>query len=70
MVLKLYLINQNVNNCWDTYDSAVVVAETEEQAKQFHPSGNSSGYLDDWASPDNVKVILLSDHISSDLEKR
>lgn len=34
----LYLIWQTVNNNYDTYDSAVVVAESEDEAKKIHPS--------------------------------
>lgn len=33
--MKLYLISQNVNNGYDTYDSAVVCAETEEEARMI-----------------------------------
>uniref|UniRef100_A0A6C0JTQ4 Uncharacterized protein n=1 Tax=viral metagenome TaxID=1070528 RepID=A0A6C0JTQ4_9ZZZZ len=39
MSLKLYLISQRVNNEYDTYSDAVVVAENEEAAKRIHPSG-------------------------------
>ena len=35
--MKLWKIWQDVHSDWDTYDSAVVVAETEEQAKLVHP---------------------------------
>ena len=35
--MKLYLISQNVNNDWDTYDSAVVAAEDELQAAKICP---------------------------------
>jgi hypothetical protein len=35
--MKLWLISQNVNNNWDTYDSAVVAAETEEDARNTYP---------------------------------
>jgi hypothetical protein len=37
--VKLWLIEQDVNNDYDTYDSAVVAAETEEEARLTHPSG-------------------------------
>lgn len=37
--MKIYKISQNVNNEYDTYDSAVVYAESEEEAKQIHPEG-------------------------------
>lgn len=36
----LYLISQSTNNEYDTYDSAVVVAKNEYNAKRIHPSGN------------------------------
>lgn len=35
---KLYLLTQDKNNSYDTYDSAVVCANSEEEAKQVHPS--------------------------------
>jgi hypothetical protein len=36
-MLHLYKISQHVNNTWDTYDSAVVVAATPEEARLIHP---------------------------------
>lgn len=38
--MNLYLISQSVNNNWDTYDSAVVAAESVEEARVTYP-GNS-----------------------------
>lgn len=38
--MKLWRISQNVNNGWDTYDSAVVAAETEEEARCTYPDTN------------------------------
>lgn len=38
--MKLWRISQNVNNRWDTYDSAVVAAETEEEARCTYPDRN------------------------------
>lgn len=35
--MKLWRISQDVNNGWDTYDSAVVAAETEEEARNTFP---------------------------------
>ena len=35
--MKLYKIYQNVNNDYDTYDSAVVCADSEEDAKKICP---------------------------------
>ena len=38
--MKLWRISQNVNNGWDTYDSAVVAAESEEEARHTYPSNS------------------------------
>ncbi len=37
--MKLYLISQNENSGWDTYDSAVVAAENESEARIINPGG-------------------------------
>lgn len=37
--MNIYLISQDKNNGYDTYDSAVVFAESEEEARNMHPSG-------------------------------
>jgi len=42
--MNIYLISQDVNNDYDTYDSAVVYAPTEEDARMTHPSD----YKHDW----------------------
>ena len=36
--MKIYKISQKVNNNYDTYDSAIVCAENEEDAKTIYPS--------------------------------
>lgn len=36
--MKLWLISQSTNTGYDTYDSAVVAAETEEEARHTYPS--------------------------------
>lgn len=38
MGLKLYLIEQGVIDDWDTYDSAVVAAESMADARMMHPA--------------------------------
>lgn len=35
----IYKISQTKNDDYDTYDSAIVVAESEEKAKLIHPNG-------------------------------
>lgn len=37
--LHLYRISQDVNNGYDSYDSAVVAAESEDDARSIHPDG-------------------------------
>ena len=51
-MMNLYLISQNVHNGWDTYDSAVVAAESEEAARSINPSGkkNWDGKADSWGT--------------------
>jgi hypothetical protein len=36
--MNLYLISQSVNNDWDTYDSAVVAAASEDEARLIYPN--------------------------------
>lgn len=63
-MLKIYKISQNANDGYDTYDSAIVVAEDEEQAKKIHPNGymiifdgdgTSSPFNGSWAN--NISEI-------------
>lgn len=36
--MRLYLITQNLVEGYDTYDSAVVAAESSDDARKIHPS--------------------------------
>lgn len=57
--LFLYLIEQGENTNYDTYDSAVVVAASLEEAQQTYPSSFGWGG-GAWAnSPNKVKVTYL-----------
>ena len=60
---KLWLISQEVNNGWDTYDSAVVCAETPEEAQNIYPGGpeDPEWRNRDWADPKDVKVQYLGE---------
>ncbi len=58
--MKLYLISQNVNNEYDTYDSFVVCAENEESAKIVHPLDNERSSR--WVkNPDDITVEYLGE---------
>lgn len=37
--MKLFLVSQDENNDYDTYDSFVIACETEDEAKNTHPCG-------------------------------
>lgn len=39
MVSSLYLVKRTDNVTWDEYDSFVVCAESEDEAKRVHPNG-------------------------------
>lgn len=70
--MNIYLIWQTKNKEGDTYDSAVVIAESEEDAKSIHPGHNSKNYedipipsewdgkgWDDWSDKEYVRVKLI-----------
>jgi hypothetical protein len=67
LTMKLFLIAQDENNGWDTYDSAVVAAEDEEQARQINPRNGwpmterdwNRDYSDWCSTPERVRVQLL-----------
>jgi len=59
--MNLYLLTQDTNNDWDTFDSCVVVASSIEEARLITPDG--SPFTDHWPSwalsPDDVTVTLI-----------
>ena len=72
--MKIFKISQNVNNDYDTYDSAIVCAKDEDEARLIHPSQeiNSSWdiYYDFekkqfWNKGKNGSIYLLEDEYGS-----
>jgi hypothetical protein len=62
--MNLYLISQTVNNDYDTYDSAVVCAENEEDAKMIHPGGEEGWsshrkFYNPWCAVEEVRCKLI-----------
>ena len=58
--MNLYIIYQKERNGYDTYDSAVVAADSCQEAVNIHPSVYCSWDSDTWAScPENVSVEYL-----------
>ena len=56
--MKLYLIKQATNCGYDTYDSAVVIATSEEEARRIHPSTYfifANGVWNEWEWKDGKK---------------
>lgn len=74
-MMNLYLISQDANNDYDTYDSAVVAAKSEDHARKAHPGGKATWIrgkwreggsshwhtwcMSDWTTPENVTVSLI-----------
>ena len=58
-MLKLWLISQNEHVGLDSYDSAVVAAKTEEEARLINPDGEWKLYSAWCSSPDKVHVEYL-----------
>ena len=48
--MKLYLLEQTDNNDWDTYDSCLVCAENEEDARTIAPNGEVFKENETWGS--------------------
>lgn len=60
--MKLWLISQDVNSGYDTYDSAVVSAETEDDARKAPPTDSKWFRADtEWADPKDVNVRYLGE---------
>ena len=68
--MNLYLLEQNVNSEYDTYDSAIVAATTETEAKEIHPSIYNKDVIyssdlsiwdweGDWCKPKDVMVTYI-----------
>jgi hypothetical protein len=58
--MKLWLISQTGNDDYDTYDSAVVAAESEDDARNVHPSNSEPREFSAcWVDPSKVTVKLI-----------
>ena len=67
--MNLYLLTQNESTGYDTFDSCIVCAETESEAKAIFPDGSENGFEMQehlkklgmsWAScPENVRCELI-----------
>lgn len=68
--MNIYLVSQSVNNDYDTYDAMVVIAETEERAKELtikeHPY---ESYFNSWASYEHLTCELVGIALEGSEEK-
>ena len=69
--MNLYLLWQEVNNDYDTYDSCIVCAKNIDEAVKIHPANNpgedkikNSDRIEEWAASENIycKLIGKADH--------
>ena len=58
--MKLFLIAQEKNQDYDTYDSAVVCAPNEEKAKRTHPSTQG---IEDWPKQSCMGTWVPFNHV-------
>lgn len=82
--MNVYLISTR-HNGYDTYDSAVVLAESEEEARNTHPNGRYQwkgghlgswadenfyhGYDSTWVPPEEVRVELIARNVEAEFLK-
>lgn len=72
--MRLYLISQDSNDDYDTYDAAVVAAPDEDTARNMNPHNGKPMTKEDWnapytdwcRSPHDVKVELLGNYTKDD----
>lgn len=57
--MNIYKLTQEVITGYNTYDSAIVVASSEEKAKRIHPSGFSDSYSSSWPNCEHVTATLI-----------
>ncbi len=65
--MKLYKLTQDVNDDWDTYDSCVVCAVDEEDAKTISPDGYETPIKQpeytSWCTIKDVKVEYIGEAV-------
>ena len=55
--MKLYKLTQDKNDGWDTYDAAIVAAESEEIARTIEIGDPDYS----WAKPEHIVVEYLGE---------
>lgn len=60
--MKIYLLTQNQNTWYDTYDSCVICAENEDEAKNILPNWEPFGE-DQWSAWAYTKEWITCEEI-------
>lgn len=69
--MKLFLLSQTANDDYDTYDSAVVCAVDEEDARNIHPDGHEyttereNDRWGSWARKSEIRIVELGEALPS-----
>ena len=68
--MKLFMISQSANTKYDTYDSAIVAAKSEDEARMIVPGGCAWDFpYSGWCTgPDQVTVTLIGTAIKGTKE--
>ncbi len=63
--MKLYMLTQNDNTGYDTFDACIVCAENEKDAKTITPIGEVYSENEEWAdwalSAENISCIEIGE---------
>ena len=57
--MKLYLISQDVNHDFDTFDSAVVIAQNEDKAREIMRFDDENSDLGCWVKESQKSLISV-----------
>ena len=63
--MNLYLLEQDENNGWDTFDACIVASRSEQQARLIRPDTGFDDLGTQWVKPEDVKVTLLGTALES-----
>lgn len=63
--MNLYLIEQDINNNYDTYDSAVVAAESRRAARRTLPDGSAiedeaGRFFFTWVRKEDIEKVKVT----------
>jgi hypothetical protein len=62
MMSKIWFISQTANRGYETFDGAVVIADTEQDARNISPEGHWDNRYSSWApTPDHVSAMYIGE---------